>query len=64
MSTLGPLLTELCDDAALFPPGNAPLDRALPAHAAHRIADHAGLVGTFVFGPRTLEPLISGNVRS
>ncbi|OLL19316.1 MULTISPECIES: hypothetical protein [unclassified Rhodococcus (in: high G+C Gram-positive bacteria)] len=56
MSTLGALLTELCDDAALFPPGNAPLDRALPAHAAHRVADHAELVGTFVFpAPRIPE---------
>ncbi|AKE91733.1 hypothetical protein AAI421_26115 [Rhodococcus aetherivorans] len=58
MSTLGALLTELCDDAALFPPGNAPLARALPAHAAHRVADHAGLVGTFVFpAPRIPELL-------
>ncbi|MEE2032098.1 hypothetical protein [Rhodococcus chondri] len=49
MTDFGPLLTGLCDDAALFPPGNAPLDVAVPAHAGHAASDHASLVGTFVF---------------
>lgn len=47
--SFGPLLTGLCDDAALFPPGNAPLPHAVPAHAVHERADHAPLVGAFVF---------------
>ncbi len=49
MTGYGPLLTRLCDDAAMFPPGNAPLSEAVPAHAEHRRASHAELVGSFVF---------------
>ncbi len=49
MSSYGPLLTGLCDDAALFPPGNAPLPEAVSAHAEHRKVSHAALVGSFVF---------------
>lgn len=49
MTHFGPLLTGLCDDAALFPPGNAPLDIAVPAHSGHARSAHAPLVGTFVF---------------
>ena len=45
----GPLLAGLCDDAALFPPGNAPLSEAVPAHAEHGKSSHADLVGSFVF---------------
>ncbi|MFM1729821.1 hypothetical protein ABI214_15520 [Prescottella soli] len=47
--TISPLLKGLCDDAALFPPGNAPMDAAVPAHLAHERSDHASLVGPFVF---------------
>ncbi|MDH6280160.1 hypothetical protein [Prescottella agglutinans] len=47
--TISPLLAGLCDDAALFPPGNAPMDAAVPAHLAHEGSDHAALVGPFVF---------------
>jgi hypothetical protein len=39
----------LLDDAAVFPPGNAPLPAALTAHQAHHGAWYAGLVGPFVF---------------
>lgn len=42
------LLRKLCDDAALFPPGNAPLDLAVPQHFAHTRAAYAELVGPFV----------------
>lgn len=42
------LLARLCDDAAVFPPGNQPLAGAVPAHLSHRRASHAGLVGPFV----------------
>ncbi len=44
----GPLLRGLVDDAALFPPGNAPMDVALAEHAAHRSAWYADLVGPFL----------------
>jgi hypothetical protein len=37
------------DDASVFPPGNAPVGEALPAHRAHRSAWYADLVGPFVF---------------
>ncbi|MEU3462741.1 hypothetical protein ABZ721_22705 [Streptomyces sp. NPDC006733] len=39
----------LIDDAALFPPGDVPLPRALPAHLGYRTAWFADLVGPFVF---------------
>lgn len=41
-------LTGLVDDAAIFPPGNLPLDRAVAEHRGHRAAEYAGLVGGFV----------------
>jgi len=47
-SALSPTWTGLVDDAALFPPGNAPLDDATAAYVARRDAWYAGLVGTFV----------------
>ena len=46
-----PLFAGLCDDAALFPPGNAPVAAAVPAHRRHRAAWYAGLVGPFLLGP-------------
>ncbi|GAB3796800.1 hypothetical protein [Micromonospora zhanjiangensis] len=46
MSTQVPRLFHgLIDDAAVFPPGNAPLPEAVPAHRAHRAAWYADLVG-------------------
>lgn len=39
------LFTGLVDDAAMFPPGNAPLDQALKEHLEHRAAPYADLVG-------------------
>ncbi|QMU73861.1 hypothetical protein GXP74_16390 [Streptacidiphilus sp. P02-A3a] len=45
-----PLLAGLCDDAALFPPGNAPVAAAVPAHRGHRAAWYADLVGPFLLG--------------
>jgi hypothetical protein len=40
-----PLFARLIDDAAVFPPGSAPIPEALAAHAAHRTAWYAELVG-------------------
>lgn len=42
------LFDRLFDDAALFPPGNAPMPEALRAHAAYRAGDIARYVGPFV----------------
>ena len=42
------LVAGLLDDAAIFPPGNAPMDRGVAAHAEHLHAPHAALVGPFV----------------
>ena len=42
------LFAGLVDDAALFPPGNAPMAEALAEHARHRSASYAGLVGPFL----------------
>ncbi|MGH3306129.1 MAG: hypothetical protein ACRDOX_00465 [Nocardioides sp.] len=38
----------LVDDAAIFPPGDSPLDEAVSAYASRRHEWHADLVGSFV----------------
>jgi len=43
-----PLFRHLIDDAALFPPGNAPMDTAVPAHLALRTGPLSDLVGPFL----------------
>ena len=43
-----PLFRRLCDDAALFPPGNAPLDVAVRQHLEYRASPFADLVGPLV----------------
>ena len=48
------LLTRLCDDAAVFPPGNMPLRQAVPAHLRHLRSPHAGLVGPLVLAAKDL----------
>lgn len=50
MSTepLAPAWRGLVDDAAIFPPGDAPLAEAAAAHVARRSEPYADLVGTFV----------------
>ncbi len=45
---LDPTWLRLVDDAAIFPPGNAPLDDAATAHLERRHAWFAGLVGSLV----------------
>ncbi len=43
-----PLWQGLVDDAAIFPPGNAPLEAAITAHRAHASTWYADFVGSFV----------------
>jgi hypothetical protein len=50
-------LQHLVDDAAIFPPGNVPLDRAVAEHREHRAASYAGLVGGFVVSDTRLADL-------
>src|SRR5699024_10191585 len=52
-----PLLAGLCDDAAVFPPGNLPLAEAVPAHLDHALGAHAALVGPFVLAAKDLPSL-------
>jgi hypothetical protein len=52
---------ELVDDAAIFPPGNAPLEGAVAAHGTRSAEDGAGLVGTFVVRDTDL-PSLTGSV--
>jgi hypothetical protein len=42
------LLERLLDDAAVFPPGNAPLREAMEGHRGWRTGAHADLVGRFL----------------
>ena len=46
------------DDAAIFPPGNAPLDRAVAEHRAHRASEYAELLGGFVVSDVRLPELL------
>jgi hypothetical protein len=56
--TIPDYLAHLVDDAAIFPPGNTPLDRAVAEHAVHRAAEYADLVGPFVVSDVKLPDLI------
>lgn len=49
----------LVDDAAIFPPGDRPLDRAVAAFSARRQESSAALVGSFVLR-ETDVPLVRG----
>lgn len=51
------LLAGLCDDAAVFPPGNAPLALAVRAYGARRRVRYAGLVGPLVLPAAALPRL-------
>jgi hypothetical protein len=52
-----PEYTALVDDAAIFPPGEAPLAEAVPAHRAHLAAPYAAMVGPFVVSDDRLPDL-------
>ncbi len=45
MGKVSTLFDRLVDDAAIFPPGNAPLDVAIREHAGHRTSAYASLIG-------------------
>lgn len=45
MVSVSTLLDRLVDDAAMFPPGNAPLDVAIVEHRRHRASPYASLIG-------------------
>lgn len=47
-ATLEPVFAGIVDDAAIFPPGDAPLPDATAAYAARTDEQGAGLVGSFV----------------
>ncbi len=51
-------LAALVDDAAIFPPGNAPLPVAVRAYREHRAAPYADLVGPFVISDVRLAELV------
>jgi hypothetical protein len=56
---LVPTWLGLVDDAAIFPPGNAPLHDATAAYSARRDEWYAGFVGSFVLKDTDL-PLVRG----
>lgn len=53
------VFARLVDDAATFPPGDAPMAAAVPAHRGHLGAWYAGLVGPFFCSDRRLPELQS-----
>jgi hypothetical protein len=57
---LVPTWVGLVDDAAIFPPGNAPLAEAVTAHAAHRDEWWSEFVGTLVVRDTDL-PQVAGS---
>jgi hypothetical protein len=52
-----PEYTALVDDAAIFPPGDAPLEEAAPAHRKHLAAPYGAMVGPFVVSDTRLPRL-------
>ncbi|TDO89427.1 hypothetical protein [Enemella evansiae] len=57
MADANPLLQGLLDDAAVFPPGNKPLEQAVPDHRAHRRSAHRDLVGPLVLPRSALDEI-------
>ena len=54
-----PLLAGLVDDAALFPPGNAPMPVALAEHARYRAAPWAAAIGPFLCPASRIDELVA-----
>jgi hypothetical protein len=57
-----PLLLKLVDDAAVFPPGNAPVPEALAEHARHRGEWYADLVGPLLLPVSALPGLAADSL--
>jgi len=57
MARLATLFTALFDDAAMFPPADLPLVKAIRGHARHRLSWYAETVGPFVCNARRLPEL-------
>ncbi|WP_238998455.1 hypothetical protein [Nocardioides limicola] len=57
MSHANGLFDGLCDDAAVFPPGNLALAEAVTAHHEHQRSRYAALVGSLVVAGHHLEEL-------
>src|SRR6478735_1769821 len=57
-ASTGPLLHRLVDDAAVFPPGNAPLPDAVRGHALHREAWYADVVGPLLVPAAAVADLV------
>lgn len=57
ISTIPVTFRALVDDAAIFPPGLAPLPDAVVAHADHLDSTHRELVGLFIVGADSLVEL-------
>lgn len=53
------LFAGLVDDAALFPPGNAAMGRALAEHATHRASPYADVVGPFLCPASRVDELLA-----
>ncbi len=58
--TIPAVLQDLIDDAAVFPPGNAALEAAVPAHREHRRAWYAPMVGPLLVPASRLAALRPG----
>ena len=52
-------LNSFVDDAAIFPPGNLPLDEAVMQHRTHRASGYADLVGGFVVSDLKIPELVT-----
>ncbi|HNQ07315.1 MAG TPA: hypothetical protein PKH97_09040, partial [Tetrasphaera sp.] len=48
------LFADLFDDAAVFPPGNSPLDAAVAGHRRLRRSPYADLVGPLLLPPASV----------
>lgn len=55
--SIPPAFRGIVDDAALFPPGSAPLGTAVVDHATHLTSAHAELVGPFIVASKDLYAL-------
>lgn len=52
------LLLHLVDDAAVFPPGSAPLPRALAEHRRHRTSSYAAAIGPLLVPGQAADELV------